>query len=225
MTIKIGVKPSGGGKFAEMTMVEARAPKGNDRRTEILDVARDLLLTQGYDKTSMRNIAARLNVTPTTLYLYFKNKDELVFHLMEETFSILWADLAEVAEPVGDPVERLRRGLDIYVRFGLDHPDHYRVVFMRLPPDTRVTASQHAPEPGDTNILSEQAFRLLRGAVDACIDAGRFRPVDAIAAAEMLWASVHGLTAMVIRSSRALHSPHDVLIRLQLDTLIRGLLA
>jgi len=207
-------------------MVEAaRAPKGNDRRTEILDVARDLLLTQGYDKTSMRNIAARLNVTPTTLYLYFKNKDELVFHLMEETFSILWADLAEVVEPIGDPVERLRRGLEIYVRFGLDHPDHYRVVFMRLPPDTRVTASQHAPEPGDTNILSEQAFRLLRGAVDACIEAGLFRPVDAIAAAEMLWASVHGLTAMVIRSSRALHSPHDGLIRLQLDTLIRGLLA
>jgi AcrR family transcriptional regulator len=62
--------------------LETAPPRQTDRRQEILSVARELMLAEGFDKTSMRNIAARMGVTPTTLYLYFRNKEDIIFHLI-----------------------------------------------------------------------------------------------------------------------------------------------
>ncbi len=201
---------------------DAVADRGHDRRTEILAAARELMLTEGYDRTSMRNIAAKLNVTPTTLYLYFKNKEELVFHLVQETFGILLENLKAVMCPVTDPLCALRNGLEAYIRFGLTYPDHYRVVFMTLPPEAKRDACQQKQEEC-CDSLCEQAYGSLEKGVVRCQTAGLLRQGDSAAITAALWASVHGLAALLIKSGGHPATSPDLMIETLLDTLLRGL--
>lgn len=193
--------------------LETAPPRQTDRRQEILSVARELMLAEGFDKTSMRNIAARMGVTPTTLYLYFRNKEDIIFHLMEESLQILWDRLGEVMAREGDPLARLRRALEIYARYGLDNPDHYRIVFMRM--------RGEIGEGDNTDSISERAQRLLTELVSDCIDAGRLQALPVRAVGEVLWASVHGLVALILRG-RKIESQPDELLKVQLDALLKG---
>ncbi|GFZ94649.1 TetR/AcrR family transcriptional regulator [Elstera cyanobacteriorum] len=198
------------------------ADRGQDRRSEILAAARELMLTEGYDRTSMRNIAAKLNVTPTTLYLYFKNKEELVFHLVQETFGILLENLKSVMCPVTDPLCALRKGLEAYIRFGLAYPDHYRVVFMTLPPEAKRDMCQQKQEEC-CDSLCEQAYGSLEKGVARCQAAGLLRDGDPAAITAALWASVHGLATLLIKSGDHPAATPEVMIDTLLDTLLRGL--
>jgi AcrR family transcriptional regulator len=200
----------------------AGTERSQDRRAEILAAARELMLTEGYDRTSMRNIAAKLNVTPTTLYLYFRNKDELVFHLVQETFGILLHNLQSVMCPATDPLCALRRGLEAYIRFGLSYPDHYRVVFMTLPPEAKRDVCHKKQEECCDN-LCEQAYDSLEKGVARCQASGQLRQGDAAAITATLWASVHGLATLLIKSSDHPPAPAELMIETLLDTLLRGL--
>jgi len=55
-----------------------------DYRREILEVARHLLVEDGYKNLSMRKIARQLACSQGTIYLYFKNKDEIFYALIDE---------------------------------------------------------------------------------------------------------------------------------------------
>lgn len=58
-------------------MSTTQSPR-SDTRARILDVALELFAAQGYEKTSLREIADRLGVTKAALYYHFKTKDEIV---------------------------------------------------------------------------------------------------------------------------------------------------
>src|SRR5215216_6461878 len=84
-------------------------------RQEILDAARDLFVTEGYQNVSMRKIAEKIEYSPTTIYLYFRDKADLLFQICEETFSSLLSTLEAIGEDEADPVASLKRGMRAYV--------------------------------------------------------------------------------------------------------------
>jgi len=72
----------------------------------------------------MRRIADRIEYSPTTIYLYFKDKAELLESIARK-HSQADSALTKILEQPGDPIERLKRGLLAYVEFGLENPHHY----------------------------------------------------------------------------------------------------
>src|SRR5260370_18389980 len=78
----------------------------------------------------MRRIADKIEYSPTTIYLYFKDKAELLDQVCKETFARLVQRLSKIMEHPGDPVKRLKRGLISYIEFGLQNPHHYTATFM-----------------------------------------------------------------------------------------------
>jgi len=99
-------------------------------RQQILDAARELLVRDGYEKLSMRRVAERIDYSPTAIYLHFKDKQELVSSLCDETFARLIRELETLPDECPDPVARLRKGMERYIAFGLKHPDHYLPAFV-----------------------------------------------------------------------------------------------
>ena len=71
-----------------MGVIEKRAKQKEAFRREILDSAREMFISDGYDGFSMRKLAGKIDYSPTTIYLYFKNKDDLLFGICEEFFAI-----------------------------------------------------------------------------------------------------------------------------------------
>src|SRR5579884_3846103 len=113
-----------------MGVQERRAREKQELRQEILDAARDLFVREGFENISMRKIAEQIEYSPTTIYLYFRDKADLLDCICEETLAKLDRKLTSIEEATSDPLESLRKGLRAYIDFGLKHPNDYRVAFM-----------------------------------------------------------------------------------------------
>jgi AcrR family transcriptional regulator len=177
------------------TRTRARKGEGGLLREEILDAAEALLMaTASEDEVSIRAVADAVGVTPPSIYRHLEDKQLLLFEVCARQFAHL-DEVAEAAvEGIEHPVEALAALGRAYVRFGLEHPEAYRIMFMGR---TDMTPEQYADE-----VLADTgSFATLVASVQACIDAGYAsdgEPIDAVTGALVLWVAVHGLTSLLI---------------------------
>ncbi|MFN0167392.1 MAG: TetR/AcrR family transcriptional regulator [Bryobacteraceae bacterium] len=185
-----------------MGVAERKARHRSELRQEILEAARDLFVTEGVRNVSMRRIAEKIEYSPTTIYLHFKDKEDLLFQICEDTFRQLSEQFEELEQSKSqcppeqpyDPVDCLRRGLEIYLNFGIQHPNHYKVAFMTEPdPSCEDSSKYHDP-----NSMGMRAYGYLRHSVEQCVIQGRFPNLDVSLASEALWAAVHGVTSLLV---------------------------
>ncbi len=189
-------------------------------RQEILDAARSLFIREGYENVSMRKIAEKIDYSPTTIYLHFKDKEELMFAVCEETFSGLVRELAAVEKSAKDPVEGLKKGLHAYIDFGLRHPNHYLLAFVLPHEHGHDSARYISPEA-----MGMKAFAFLPRGIQECIRRKKFRPVNVVVASQSLWAAVHGLTSLLIVHKEFPWARKEALAEAVVDAAIRFLKA
>jgi AcrR family transcriptional regulator len=160
-------------------------------RADLLAATERLMIETGSaEAVSIRAIADAVGVTPPAIYLHFPDKDSLILAVCERHFEAFDLVIEDAGRSTDDPVESLRRRGSAYVRFGLENPEPYRILFM-----TRNESAQ----PQDIVVgAGGRAFQHLVDAVQRCIDAGAFRPVDPVMAATGVWAAVHGVTSLLI---------------------------
>jgi AcrR family transcriptional regulator len=170
---------------------ERRAREKQALRASILRAAGEVFLERGYEGLSMRSVAERIGYTATTIYLYFKDKDDLLFALLDEGYADLGQRLAQAAATERDPLQRLVAIGRTYITFGLDNPLLYQVMFMQR---ADFLAARLKQRPA-TRI---NAFDVLQQAVKEALDAGALKPGDVLTYALSLWAAVHGLVSLVI---------------------------
>jgi AcrR family transcriptional regulator len=197
---------------------ERRARQKKFLRQEILDAASELFVRNGYENVSMRRIAEKIEYSPTTIYLHFKDKAELLDQVCHETFGRLANVLARIQEQPGDPLERLKRGLLAYIKFGLENPHQYRATFM-IPLPEELAAVKH----GKTDSPGMQAFDFLRRSVSDCVAAGEFRKLDVELVSQTLWAGIHGVTSLLITHAEVFPwVGREKVIHSMVDTLVAG---
>lgn len=113
-------------------------------RSMIMDTARFLFAQSGYQHVSMRKIAQELNYSHGALYYHFKNKAELFYAIITEDFLLLNQLLDEIMLEELTNNEKLKKILLKFIQFGLDHPNHYELMFLTR--DSEVQAHlQQAP--------------------------------------------------------------------------------
>jgi AcrR family transcriptional regulator len=201
-----------------MGVQERRARERQELRGEILEAARELFVREGIDQVSMRRIAEKIEYSPTTIYLYFKDKAELIDCLCEETLGKLDRRLTQIESSTPDPVERLRRGMKAYVEFGLKHPNEYKVAFMtELKPDELAG--------GRAKAMGQNALNHTRSSLKQCVADGRMHVEDVEAAAQNIWATIHGLTSLLIVKTTFPWADRTKLLEQLVDTHIAGLMA
>jgi len=198
-----------------MAVADRKARHRASLRREIIDAASRLFVEDGYNRVTMRRIAARIEYSPTTIYLYFKDKQELFAAVCEETFSELTANLERLAATSGTPLARLRDSLRTYIEFGITHPDQYTVAF--------VTPSKSAANTAFESSIRRRTVDALGRSVQACVDHGSIRTPSVEWTTQALWAAVHGLTTLFITMRGFPLAPQHELVEHELDVLIGGL--
>ena len=201
---------------------ERREREREEIRTLILDAAREMFASEGYDAVTMRRIAEKIEYSPTAIYFHFKDKDALIHELCDSDFGKLAHQFGPIAK-IKDPIERLRRVGQAYAQFGLESPNHYRLMFMTPHPPLHSEDSQLRrgnPE--------EDAYQFLKDIVAEAIAQGRFRPElnDVELAAQTIWAGVHGVISLQIaKCNDDWVEWRDLETRAQtmIDVLVRGL--
>ncbi len=187
----------------------------DELRRVILDAAREIFVGQGYENFSMRKLAEKIEYSPGSVYLHFKSKEELFECLMEESFARLHKTLMTLraGQQRQDPVEELRQGMWAYVEFGLRNPNDYRFAFMLRPPVDQRPYKAHA------------AFDVLRQMVKRCVEEKRFRGAEVESTSQVLWASAHGITSLLIQRPVFPWVPKKKLITQLIDISMAGLVA
>lgn len=136
-------------------------------------------------------MADAVGVTPPSIYLHFEDKEALLLAVCERQFQrfdeFVEGLVAEVG--AGDPAEQLRVRAHAYVRFGLEHPEHYRIMFMGRGRLMRMPEGAISAASGFDHLLAN---------VERCMAAGTMRADDPLLMASSLWAVVHGVTSLAI---------------------------
>lgn len=191
-----------------MGIAERKTREKQALRERVLDAARRIVMRDGFAALSMRKIADAIEYSPATLYLYFKNRDEIAHALCAEGYAQLLETFVPLAA-IEDPRERLHALGRAYVAFGLAHPQTYRLIFMEDPSYTSATlAGNRSDDSGDA------AFQMMIDAFDALRDAGRL-PLPSTASAvwaETLWSTLHGIVALQLTCPAFPHAAPELLV-------------
>jgi len=171
-------------------------------RQKILDVANQLFQEVGYDGTTMRKIAARIVYNPATIYSYFKNKEDIFYALQKKAFQAFYEYLNPM-RAIEDPAKRMTSLGRAYIKFALENPVYYDLMFIMREP-------MQAVDEHEGWKIGERNFQLLHQTVEECLATGKIPNGDAEAIAMMIWGAVHGLVSLYIRDRCKMFEGHDI---------------
>jgi AcrR family transcriptional regulator len=154
----------------------------------ILDAARELFMKDGYENVSIRKIAEKIEYSPGTIYLYYKNKSEIFFVLCFLAFDSFYEE-QKITDNITDPIHKLKESGRIYINFAIRNPEFFELMFhMKAPLD-----KYYDKVTGD---VGSKSFRHLERIIDECMKSGYFKGFDKGTATISSWAFVHGLATL-----------------------------
>lgn len=176
-----------------MGIKERKERYREDLKARILEAAKKLFVKDGYEATSIRKIAAEIEFSPTTIYLYYKDKSDIAYALHQEGFLLLRERFGAL-EFVESPFERLKAMGRAYIQFALDHPDFYELMFIMREPMKYLET--HHPELEWPE--GERVLDALFETIQACQEDGYFANIGTQEMAILSWNVVHGLSSLHI---------------------------
>lgn len=182
-----------------MGIAERREREKEQLRTRIIEAARDIVSEKGLDALSMRAIAERIEYSPATIYLYFKDKDELVREVVvagfERMSDYMREELMEAGEEA-NALEEYRRIGRAYVRFALENTAYFRVMF-ELPTVAQMDCPAAEAAEG-VSMKDEKSFDFVVDTMREAVDSGLVCVKDPFRGALVGWGMVHGLTSLYL---------------------------
>jgi AcrR family transcriptional regulator len=189
-----------------------------DLRAALLDEAAAMIAEGGAASLTMRAIGERLGVSRAAPYRHFADKTALLVAVAAAGFSRLRSRLQTVEAGAPRPsLERLRRLGEEYVRFALENPAHYRLMYGK-----EALTREDIPELQEAAIA---LFEELVGVIRAHQGSGGIKRQDPRVQAYVAWSAVHGLASLWIEGHILAYDNVDELIRQTTRTLLDGMRA
>ena len=189
----------------------------DELRSMALEAAYEIVVSEGAQNLTTRKVAAKIGYSVGTLYLIFKNLDDLKLALNIQSITRLRSRLLEATDAIVDPAEQLKAMAHYYLEFGLQRPNLWRLMFEhQMPGDD--------PMPELITRETDALLDLLVAKFGELMPAAELQDVLQVTTA--YWSALHGVTHLVITEKLQLahvDSAHDVLEQ-QMDMLFRGLI-
>ena len=193
-------------------------------RDRILQVAREVYDTEGYEAVTMRNIARRSGYSPAALYRYFSNHLELVRGIWQDAVDRMRDDAEAVFAAHDDPLERVVAVLRSYANFAATEPAAFRSTFLQtqVRGEDAGVFQREGPLP-NLDPREGTSYRLLREALSQAIAAGRIMRMDVDMAAQTLWGTIHGIVALPFHFKNFPFAKDDARLETALHMIVRGM--
>lgn len=178
---------------------------GTDLRRSILDISRKMLVDYGYNGITMRKIANEAGCSATSIYLYFKNKDDLLHTLIDEGFELLYQKLmAEKGNT--SPIDQLENISWSLMNFGMNNPEYYEIMFL-IHPD------QMERYPADKFRRARRPINILMEILEDGKQRGLFEVDDTFIESFVVWSSVHGAITATLAKRVDVSIPTDIFLK------------
>jgi len=174
-----------------MGIAERKEKEKAEMRTQILEAAMNLFLREGFDKVTLRRIASEIQYSPATIYLYFRDKSDIIFALHTEGFERFYSKQLTVLS-IADPWERLKQHARVYMAFALENPEYYDLMFIKHGPGEKLKTDRE----WDVGLRS---YNFLKDNIRDCMEEEYIPRSDVDVAAFAIWSFTHGMAALIIR--------------------------
>jgi len=205
--------------------VEEDTPADRRRRKvreAIIDAAEAIFSSEGEEGISMRRLAEAIDYSPAALYKYFASKDDLFEAIRDLFFERLMTRIHDAMEAGGSTRELCARCIRAYIETGIEEPNHYMMAFSTT---SRISKHVHSEEE-----MAYQAEAKLVSMIEQGKAEGSFRNVDPQVASKSVWASLHGLTTLMVcledfpsGMPGSEHVTRDAVIDFHIEMIMQGL--
>ena len=103
----------------------------NDTKQKLIDVTRQMIDTNGIDSVSMRDLGKEMNLSRGAVYVYFKNKDDLLAAIVTEDFEMQKSSVSKLIGEINDPRKLVYKILCTFYDFGINNQAHYQLMFRK----------------------------------------------------------------------------------------------
>ena len=173
-----------------MGIQERKEKQKLEIRKLILDASIKLFIEEGFGNVTIRKIADLIEYSPTTVYLYFKDKDEILTALHDVGFQKMLEFNQNLAS-INNPLLRLHKMGENYLQFGMENREYYDLMFIMDEPMKVIEGCEW--KPGDSAIAALQAT------VMECMEKNYIVKADPHLVSLSVWSFVHGLVSLAIR--------------------------
>ncbi len=174
-----------------MGISERKEREREEVKDLILNAAREIFLAEGYENTSIRKIASKIEYSPGVIYHHFKDKNDLLLALHDKAFECKIEALFVSAQHIADPMERLYVTGKSYLQYGIDNPQDYELMFILSCTMEALAVKEEFWQDG------AMAINMLKENIKACMEAGTMRKdLDPDEISLILWSQVHGLVSL-----------------------------
>jgi AcrR family transcriptional regulator len=167
-----------------------------DLRRTLLEAALNLINEQQDWNFSLREVARRAGVSHNAHIHHFADKHDLLLAVAAEGYRQLHQCLVDRITRPNDPEKSVIQTAQAYVRFGLEHPALYRLMFGSV----LVPTAQYRPP--DLQLAAEKAKSILKNIIALGLEQGTFRTSSRKTDVERMtlvaWSQVHGLTTLLM---------------------------
>jgi len=176
-----------------MTIAERKAREKEELKTLILNAAKKLFVEKGIEHTTIRNIAEAIDYSVGTVYVYYKDKNAILYDITELGFDQLKEQMLPFTK-IEAPMEQLLFIGKTYINFAINNKELYDLMFiMNAPVQYMKNSGKEDWEEG------AETFKFLVSIVKKCINAGYFKGESAEILSLSFWGVVHGLSSLYIR--------------------------
>jgi AcrR family transcriptional regulator len=177
---------------------ERKQREKQNLRQRVLEVAEELFVTDGYRNVSMRKIAETIEYSPTTIYRLFRNKADIMNHLLARGYDGVYRRYEKIlARRPASPLETLNRVITEYVKYALDNPNHYELWFKTG--QIELIDHQLRMRHGD---WSHRVYHVWLERIDECKAEGLLPDRETLVLFQLIWGSVIGMISLRIHHPR-----------------------
>ena len=176
-----------------MGITERKEKQKLEIKKMILDASMKLFVEEGFENVTIRKIADLIEYSPTTVYLYFKDKNEIFYSLHELGFQKM-AEVNRNLAGIANPITRLHKMGENYIDFGMANPEFYDVMFIQRAPMKVLSEMTNCDWKH-----GEAALNALKITIEEAMQKGLVKETNVEPVAMAIWGMVHGLVSLAIR--------------------------
>jgi AcrR family transcriptional regulator len=171
--------------------VQERKQRERDAKKNLIrQAAIDLFLSEGVENITIRRIAEKIEFAPATIYLYFKDKGDILMDLHDEGFRLL-IEYLKMAKGSDDMINEMKASSTSYVNFAIENPGYYNLIFI-------MSYKQKGLSSPDEWEGGRIAYNILRTKVLKCIEQDIIKNEDPEEITFSIWSFIHGISSILI---------------------------
>ncbi|MDP4178202.1 MAG: TetR/AcrR family transcriptional regulator [Bacillota bacterium] len=203
-----------------MGITERRQSEIENLKKKIIDAASEILSKDGFEKLSIRKIADKIEYSPGIIYHYFKDKNELLYCVVEENYDALIKALSKIPVDNEHPEKTIINGMKTYIEFMLKNPESFKAIMMN-----NIESIESKVNMLEKNISKKRtSMKNLTELIEIGIKKGFFKTDDAELTAQIIWTSTYGLLSRLILEKNVTKEQKEKLINHNFEVLINGIL-